>query len=249
MRFSRKTLTAIAEVLAQLSHSDFNALFYRYELQKVQAGGSRRDRALAFIRAIETEKEDNEAEKILIEVMEEHLAGRFSYTPDNVRVQALGATLNLDGFEFREERLVPTTPAPAMLGPEISALESDLADLGLSVASNHYKQATDAYTDGNWESCNSQIRPFLEDLFITACERACAKAFKDPNGALQHMRDKGVMDTEEYNILRYVWEGFQDNGPHRGVSFKQEALFRLHVATAVGRYMVHKLREAERSPA
>ena len=238
MRFSRKTLAAIAEVLEQIRHSDLNVLFYSYGLEQAQVGGSCADKALAFVRAVEANKQDDEAEQILIEVMERHVAARFQYTPNNMRVQALRATLNLDGFEFRDERLVPTTPAPAALAPQISALESDL---GMSTASNHYRQATDNYTDGNWEACNGQIRSFLEDLFITACERVCSKAFRDPNAALQHMRDKGVIDNEEYNILRSVWNGFQDNGPHRGLSFDQEALFRLHLATAIGRYLAHKL--------
>jgi hypothetical protein len=247
MRFLRGTLAALARTLAGVGHSELDVLFYRYGLEDDQVRGNCTclDKALAFVKAVEGRKTPAEAEQILSEAIQRVLSRvREWHLHKHKGLTTLLAALNLDGFDFRNGRLVAATPAPAMLAPEMSALESDLAAMGMVTASEHYRQATDNFTDGNWEASNGQTRSFLEDFLITACERESGRAFRDPNGALQHLRDTTFLDAEEWNILRSLWSGVQNNGPHRGLSSDQEALFRVHMATAVARYLVHKLQPA-----
>ncbi|MBI3769439.1 MAG: hypothetical protein HY271_13250 [Deltaproteobacteria bacterium] len=64
---------------------------------------------------------------------------------------------------------------------------------------------------------------------------------RDPTAALQDLRIGGLLDHAEEQMFKAFWQGIQDSGPHPGLSEEQEALFRLHVATAIGRYLLHKL--------
>lgn len=228
-----------------IGHTELDALFYEYSLEHEKAGTNRLDKALAFVKAVEARATYEPLDNTLVEVLERYLALRGEHALNQDQdLKMLRAALNIDGLDIRDARLVPTTPPPAALGPQISALEQDLTFLGFSTASEHYRQATENFTDGNWEASNGQLRSFLEDLFIVACERLCKKSGADPVAALQHMKSTRSLDDAEFNTFKSFWLSIQDKGPHRGLSDDQESLFRLHVATAIARYFVFKIRAA-----
>ncbi len=140
---------------------------------------------------------------------------------------------------FEDGHLRPTTPGAAALAPQISAFEAELANRGFNVAAQHYHQAVDNFTDGNFEACNGQLRSYMEDFFVRLCRALTGHQTGNPNAALQTLRGNHL-DDEEWNIFRYFWGGIQDNGPHAGLTNAEEAFFRLHTATAAGRYLLRK---------
>lgn len=93
---------------------------------------------------------------------------------------------------------------------------------------------------GNFESANGQVRSFLENLFISICEKACGKRFDNAGSALQHLKQLERIDASEWNNFRGFWESCQSNGPHHGLSNNEEAIYRLHTATALSRYLLFK---------
>lgn len=117
----------------------------------------------------------------------------------------------------------------------------------LNVAAEHYRQAHESFTASNWEAANGQIRSFMEDLLIELGKRETSKTRPDPSAALQDLRDQGFIDHPEWQMFRGFWQGIQDNGPHHGLSYEQEALFRLHSATSITRYLIHKSQAGGRS--
>ena len=92
----------------------------------------------------------------------------------------------------------------------------------------------------NHESANGQVRSFLESLLLQLCRAETGRDFDDAAAALQHLRNVSWLDTGEWNHFRSFWADIQDNGPHRGLSDPEEALFRFHFATAVARYLLTK---------
>lgn len=156
-------------------------------------------------------------------------------------VAGLVASLQVDGLEFREGRLLPTTPGPVRLAPEVSGLEVDLHAAQFGVAATHYRQANDNLAQGNFEASNGQIRSFIEDLLISTCRLVSGRTLNDAGAALQSLRQSGFLDASEFNTARGFWDASHTNGPHHGLSNQDEALFRLHVGTAIGRYLLRKL--------
>jgi hypothetical protein len=225
------------------SHTDLGLLFLEFGLKDYDLGSgpNRKERSLTFIRAVQAANADHaEAERVLLDVARRVLElPSFPLKERQRTADELRASLSVDGFEYSDGRLIPSTPSPAALGPEISAMESDLQGLGWTVAGGHYRQATDNFVLQNSAACNSQVRSFLEDLFIAICRQLCSREFPDAGAALQHLRDRGLLDIKEYNMFRSFWDEVQ-SGAHHGLSDDQEALFRLQVATAIGRYMVRK---------
>jgi hypothetical protein len=169
------------------------------------------------------------------------LAQAGSWRAEHPVVTGMLASLEVDGLAVRDGRLIPTTPGPATLGPEISGLESDLQTAGLGVALRHYQQANDNLAQGNFEAANGQVRSFVEDLAISVCRLVTTREFNDASAALQHLRQSGFLDASEFNTCRGFWDASHTNGPHHGLSNQDEALFRLHVATAIGRYLLRKV--------
>ncbi len=263
MRFSRRTLANLARLMGNtLGHTELNTLFYEYKLETNDRIGNREDRSRALLQGLEEIYNEDDASRIIIEIIERILvkAGK-----NGQNYQPFINALKIDGFEWKEViidttkkdasswfpnppygsernegRLLPTTPMPAALAPEISSLENELKQLGMMTASTHYAQAVNNFIDGNWESCNGQIRPFVEDLYIGIGERLTGIIQKEPLASLQDLKSKGFLDEAEFNQFKSFFSGIQDNGPHRGLSNEQEALFRLHISTSIARYLIFK---------
>ena len=236
MRFSRRTLARLAELMeSALNHAGLGVLFFEHGLEQHDPNGNKLARSTALLRAIESHTED--PNRIVIEIIERLFANE--YYRDNS--PSLHQALRLDGFVFQNGHLVHGEPGPVALAPETSALEDALQIQQLNVAFQHYRQAVESFTDDRLEACNGQVRSFLEALFIEIGTRLTNHNLDNANAALQRLRDGEHLDQAEWNMFRHFWSGVQDNGPHAGLTNHDEALYRLHASTAIGRYLVKKL--------
>ncbi|NOX36714.1 MAG: hypothetical protein GXO78_04175 [Calditrichaeota bacterium] len=135
--------------------------------------------------------------------------------------------------------MIPTTPAPATLGPEITILETKLDQLGFDVARRHYNQSYTSFVDGRWEACNGQLRSFMEDFLIQLAKSQSGQIRSDPNAALDDLRGN-LLNNKEWNLGRSIWAILHTSGAHAGISDYDEALFRLHIATSYANYLLKK---------
>jgi hypothetical protein len=238
MKYSDKTIAELCRFLgaAVSTHAEMDLLFLEHGLSVHNSSGGLQPRSNALVSAAR-QLDLPDAEKILTALIEYVLECDH---PGWASPEKLIRVLRLDGFDWRDGALVPTTPEPAELAFELSALELDLHELGLNIASAHYRQAHESFLAGNWEAANGQIRSFIENVLIELGRRQTSKARVDPVAALQDLRHCSFFDNSEWQMLRGFWQSIQDNGPHHGLSNEQEALFRLHVATSIVRYAVHK---------
>jgi len=237
--YSNKTIAELCRTLgaAVSTHAEMDSLLLEHGLSEHDRGGGLRPRSNALVNAALRLDPPN-AEIILTALIEYVLERGLS----DYITERLVHALRVDGYEWRDGRLVPTTPEPAALAAELSALEQDLQELDLNVAATHYRQAHESFVAGNWEAANGQTRSFMENLLIELGRSQTSNTRTDAAAALQDLRDAGFFDNAEWQMLKGFWQSIQDNGPHHGLSHEQEALFRLHVATSVARYSIHKLR-------
>lgn len=242
MSISHRTKAALIRALAVQSHAEITTLAVEVGMPGEAEGHTRHDRAATLITRLLRGHSDAEVlEKAL--VLGESLL--LSLIPDgdwepNASGVRLRESLELDGYTFAGHRLRPVAPGPAALGRELSALERMLEADGFDEALVHYQQAADNLELGHAEASNGQTRSFIESLVIQLCALEGERDFSDASAALQHLMNQSWIDRGEYNHLRYFWADIQDNGPHRGLSSGEEALFRFHYATAVGRYLLTK---------
>ncbi len=75
MRFSRKTLAALARVLPRLGHSDLTVSFFEYSVGDFDGSGNLVDRSLGLVRGIEyKENEGYDSDKAIVEIIEKVLS-------------------------------------------------------------------------------------------------------------------------------------------------------------------------------
>jgi hypothetical protein len=235
MALTRRTLAELGRALAAVyDRSEFGALFFEFDVESSDPRGARLGRAIGLIKALESTNDKDTFSREILGLTERTLnVGAYQH-------ETLIAYLRIDGYEYTNNRLVPTTPSPAALGPELSALEKRLEVLPSEAAASHYRQAVDNFVDRNWEACNSQIRSFVEDLMIAVSRSHTGKERGDPVAALQDLKTSEYLDDAEFNQFKAFWQGIQDKGPHRGLSDEAEALFRLHMATTIASYLLSK---------
>ncbi|MXY24405.1 MAG: hypothetical protein F4Y45_07770 [Acidobacteria bacterium] len=239
MPLTRRTLTRLAEAVAdQFSHAYISNLYFEFSVDASDPGDgpNKLTRSRELVRAIEAGHAEIATDEALVDLSNRVLDSEYA----RERHTALLASLAADGFEWGLDRLVPSMPLPAQPAPEVSALESDLDRPELRVAATHYRQAVDNFVDGNFEAANGQLRSFLEALFQALGVSAGAQTNVGADAAVVHLRRVGSLDEAESRLLRGLWAGAQDNGPHAGLTNEEEARFRLHTATAAARYLLRR---------
>ena len=210
MKYSNKTIAELCRALGAIvkTNAELKLLFLEFGLSYDQFGGGIQPHSNALVSTL---SERSDADDAVARVMEYDLERSY---PGLASTDRLLQLLRIDGFEWHNGKLVPTTPQPAALAGELSQLERDLQDLMLNVATEHYRQAHESFSASNWEAANSQIRPFMENLLIELGKREISKVRSDPSAALQDLRDQGFIDSPEWQMIRGYWQGRQDNGPH-----------------------------------
>lgn len=221
------------------SHTVIGTLYREYGVEARDPGGKHNilRRSTDLIAAVLDNPDQRAAEANLREIIDR------SVRTDHLRQLANGLMTSLaaDGYEWGDGRLVPAMPAPAPVAGEVTALEAELQARNFTVAGNHYRQAVDNFADGNFEACNGQLRSFLEGTIKEAARLAGQTQDAGPDACLQYLRrDAQVLNDDEWNLFRALWAGVQNNGAHAGLTNEEEARFRMHTATAAGRYLLKK---------
>lgn len=249
MRFSKRTLSLLTQLIQHtfLTHNDIDLLIQEFYLQDAVQAHNVNGKAQHFIKQLEEliqqglRGEDAIIDLIEILITRPQLQGCLLYVERTY--ERFCNSLIVDGFEITDEnRLLPTSPGPASIAPQLSKLEENLDQVGLSVALAHYQQAYKNFTDGQYEACNGQIRSFVENLIPEICKKITGKEFLyNPPGALQNLQQNSKIDRYEEGIFKNFWSHIQDGGPHQGLTTESDALYRLHMSTAIARYLMEKL--------
>ncbi|MFP3991006.1 hypothetical protein U9R90_26770 [Streptomyces sp. E11-3] len=140
-------------------------------------------------------------------------------------------------------RLLPLDEPRAPLSAEITALEDDLARLGMDVARSCYQQAVANLVEQRFEAANGQIRAMLEEV---AAHLATLHGFArvqqgDGGRAIAYLVDNKLLPPRDGgSFIQGLWQMTHTNGPHPGTSTAGEASFRLQAMTAAARYLVDR---------
>lgn len=121
-------------------------------------------------------------------------------------------------------------------------LETRLRDLGWDTAAAHYRQSLEALAAGHWESANAQVRSFLEAFVPALASDALDRPPRtDFLAALQDLKSHDALFDGEYDFARGFWKLANPRGSHAGLSDREEARFRVFVATVYARFLLSRL--------
>ena len=235
MIFDRRAYIKFARTIENtLRHSEIDQLAKLYELENNIEGGNKTDKSTSLVQIVESRVDSVSHDLDLKNFIEDYFSYLSEYKiSNNQYVEELINLLESYGYSVKDGKILEINPEPISVVEELSEIENNLDNLGFSIALNHFQQAIDNYSNSNYESCNSQIRSFLEDFFIQFTKVKTDDDFTDPNSALQHLKNNEIIDPNEWNLARSLYSMCCTNGSHRGLSNKEEALFRLHFSTSL----------------
>lgn len=241
MTFSRRTYAALASALEVLSHSAISELFYRFEAPSDPGEDrSRLSRALALVQDVERAyvvgTQDAVVRELLLEV--------WPTVQWTERAERLAREFAIDGFAIDSGRLIAHLPSPISGTRGVSTVEASLEGAGLAVVLRHFQQAVGTFADGKFEAANGQLRSAIEAFFREAPGLAGGTPAPDAVAGLQALTALGRIDVKEMQFLKAFWNILHDEGPHSGLTSKQESELRLTYGTSVLRYLLYKLSRA-----
>lgn len=119
------------------------------------------------------------------------------------------------------------------------------------LAAAHYRQALEALGAGHWESANAQVRSFLEAFVpVLASDALNRPPRTDFLAALEELKNHNALFDREFDFARGPWKLANPRGSHAGLSDREEARFRVFVATVYARFLLSRLprKENDRDP-
>jgi len=255
---SERTAGILIDRASEWGHGELTSLLMRAGVGSADPGQgsglSRSKRAGAALR--DAFKRRNDAG--LVECARLLLNGYRPAEPDEPWVRDLVASLRTDGYlaerhatpgaagvwgeptETYEWTVGPLGADELPLPPQAGSVQRLLEDRGFTVAANHYGQAYRAYSSGDLEASNAQLRAAFESIAIEVARTVLGSDQPSGGAALDAMNRATVFVKGEFEFLKGLWQLSHANGSHPGLSSEQEALFRFTAITAALQFLVQR---------
>jgi hypothetical protein len=264
-QFTRRTILAATDLVANWGHTEINRLLLEYGLERAVAGNSRADKANALARYLienpdaQSEYGENLSDAIVQRLVAKSIAESadgypraFSFDMFRQYFAPLHRGLERDGFTVETGDLRRALPEVLDLPRADDEVHGRLDMHGFGVAKGHLDQGIAAHARGEWAGANAQFRSFIESLYDSISERLAGGA---PLPAAGYQRQIWLANRNppfflaELNEWTGQGQGFLEGffrrlhpaGPHPGLSDEDDSTFRLHLVLLVARNLLRRL--------
>ena len=265
-QFSRRTVLAATDVMANWGHAEIDRFLLEYELEDAVQAGSRAQKAIALGRHLiqNPELQNEDGENLTDVVVDQivtfalkmsthgYLSGEFDFDTFRQSYEALHRGLERDGFSVESGVLRRTLPQVLDLPGADDEVHALLERYRFTVSRGHLDQGIVAHVRGDWAAANGQFRAFIESLFDAIAEHLAAGAPLPPAG---HQRRQWLANRNPpfFVVVLNEWsgqgtgfiEGFYRRlhpaGAHPGLSDEEDSTFRLHLVLLVARSLLRRL--------
>lgn len=265
-QFSRRTILAATDLLAERTHSDIDRFALEHGLESIAIGTSKVDKTNTIGKYLISnpkttdEYGENITDAVVTAMVEGTLPrckdgypGQFVYANFQERFSAMDRALVRDGFTVEDGTLRRALPEIIDL-PKADDEVHVLLDLfGLVTPKSHLDQGINSHVRGQWAAANAQFRTFIESLL----DEIALMAPSPPGGypASGHSRRQWLANmnppffsatlNEWSNDGKGFFEGFfrrlHPEGSHPGLSSEEDSTFRLHLVLLASRHLLRRL--------
>ena len=259
MSLSERSVGVLLDQAAEWGHGELTSLLMRAGVSEgdpgQESGLSRSKRAGAALGlALKTGNQSG-----LLEVARLLLNLNRPPRPDTPWAVDLVRALRVDGYlaEFHEVEdeqaqfwttrttfiqwtIEPLGGNEIPLPPQAGSVQRELEKRGFQVAANHFAQAFRAFSAGDIEASNAQLRPTFESVVIAVAERETGWRGTSGGQAIEAINVAGRFEKGEYEYVIGLWRMSHKNGSHPGLSNEDEALFRFNAVTSLVLFLVHR---------
>ncbi len=268
MNFSRPTLIAACNLLAELTHSELDDFILQIGLEnEIPAGNAnnRQSKATALARiVIDNPHRPVETSEGEVNIGYVVIVAALQRVPYQVRQSGeFRRCLARDGFTVEEaEERFGSRPMLSLRrqhpeNVDIPAADDEVHALlrkhGFSVALSHLDQAIDAHTRGNWAGANGQIRTFIEEFIDEIARRLVPEPYPSSRSRNERWGQLATIDPPFLSVglnewaegngqsfLRGFFARLHPEGSHPGLSGEDDSTFRLHTALSTARLLLKR---------
>jgi hypothetical protein len=180
----------------------------------------------------------------------EYSPARSYYEREDKKRNALLACLELDGYVYRDSKLL--APESDVLDARETAgvLQQLYDELGLGekeVALHCLALSEEHWLKGKWDDCISNARRFLEavmrevaaahSLFKTGNEMP-RKDYEKAEMVRQYLRREGLLETKEETAIREVYGLLSNTGNHPYIAQKDQARLLRQIALVLSQFVM-----------
>jgi hypothetical protein len=177
---------------------------------------------------------------------------------DELRDQ-LCRNLELDGYEFRNARLVFTETAVLDTEEEEGLLQRLMTDLKLpdqQTPGHHLAKTAEHYTAGNWDDCISNARKVLESVLGQVAQIHSVKIrgtaldpqkLHRPVEIREYLHREGLLEEKEKKAVAEVYGLLSNTGGHPYIAEKDQARLMRHLALTFTQFAILRLQGALQS--
>lgn len=265
--FSRRTILATTDLLANFGHAALTRFLLEYELDEVGDAGSLRDRANAIARyllrnpdAIDGEGR-NVTDSVVSRLVEDAIrnvtdyAG-FHFDQFSMRYADIQRALDRDGFSVEDGQLRRALPAALDMPAADDEVHALLIQYGYLVPRGHLDQAIATHARGEWAAANAQLRTFAESLLdhiaatVTPVGAVAAPAGHQRRQWLAHIQppffsaELNEWQDDGRGFIESFYRRLHPQGAHPGLSDEEDSTFRLHLVLLTARLLLRRLETA-----
>ena len=264
--FTRPTIIAAANLLADFTHSEFDNLSLQFGLETRITSGTGVSKQ---VKANELSRVALSHEPLLVQTSE----GTMSLQEAMVRAAmtvaprawrgtdwaAFCSGLERDGFTLSKDEDSRTFQLQRML-PEVADLPTANDDVHMLLEQHsfviplgHLTQAINAHSRGEWAAANGQLRTFLEGLLDQIAERlAPERASVTQTGHHRRTLLAGLdppflsrmlnewRDDQKAGLINGLFNRLHPEGNHPGLSDEDDSTFRLHIVIIIARLLLRR---------
>ena len=168
-------------------------------------------------------------------------------------IDALTKNLELDGYSYKNQRLLAPESDVFDTQEEIGVLESTFTNLSLNnkdVAFHHLKLSEEHYLASKWDDSISNSRKFLEavlqEIAYSHFNRVnktplSDEIFSRPVKVREYLEKQGLLETKEREALASVYGLLSDTGSHPYIAQNEQARLLRHLALTFAQFVMLRL--------
>jgi len=255
IRLGRKSIAALVEYLeSKYTRTELKHLLFKHNLQSRFFGSNKREALGNVFYLLVGNRSDESEHKNALALLEEitqsllNESQKEDFFFENKQksledYEKIKHALRADGLDLVEGKVIRFISPSVEQAEEQGILEIYLKNLGWDITLNHFKQAVDNASSGNWEAANSQIRAFMESL----CDNIAASIYKNegqpPTGgeARKYLADIQFLNNDEAELLKALFKLLHTAGSHPGTSNEADCHRRRLMAVALANYFLDRL--------
>lgn len=142
----------------------------------------------------------------------------------NKKLEKINNFLIKDGFSISNGKIIRTIPSVVNIQEREDLLFTLLDKHNFDIPKGHINQAIHNFTDGNWASCNSQLRSFVEGLFNIMAEKINNITYKKSSSARTSLSygekriyypELNEWDDNGTGFINGFWKRLHPEGSHQ----------------------------------